>query len=311
MKIVGMTCLALGLSTTLPAQPNSPQYLALGDSVPFGMNITLVPPYSTQPVTASEFVGYPDTLAAFERLSEVNAACPGETSGSFLNIPTPENHLPPDNGCNSQHVIPPAVAGYPTIYLPPFKTSVGLHTPYLVAQMDFAVSELTQYKTIRLVTLSIGANDILLALPQVEAQCGTNLTCAQSALAPTLTSYAANLGQILSMIRAYYGGTLIVLNYYSPQPALNSVTQALNTVMAQVVASVSAASPGVPPIKMADGYTAFQVASAFSNGDACQAGLLIKLPPSPYDSSPCDVHPSPFGRDLLAATVELAQIGIQ
>lgn len=305
MKTWGLISLTLGMSSALLAQPNSPQYLALGDSVPFGMNITLVPPYSAKIPTASEFIGYPDTLAAFEHLSEVNAACPGETSGSFLNISSP------DNGCNSPHVIPPAVAGYPPIVLPPFKPTVGLHTPYTVAQMAFALSELSEYKTIKLVTLSIGANDILLALPQVETQCGTNVSCAETALAPTLQAYAANLEQILGGIRAAYRGTFIVMSYYSPEPALNSVTQALNTVMAQVVAGINATTPGVPAIRMADGYTTFQVASVFSNGNACQAGLLVVLPPSPYDSYPCDVHPSPFGRDLLAATVELAQIGIQ
>ena len=305
MKKTGLLFFALNLSAVLlTAQTTSPQYLALGDSVPFGMNITLVPPYSDQLPTASEFIGYPETVAAFERLQEVNASCPGETSGSFLDITSP------DNGCNSQHVILPAVAGYPPIILPPFKPTVGLHTPYTISQMSFAVSELQKNKTIRLVTLSIGANDVLLALPQVESQCGTDASCAEGVLKPVLLTYAANLGQILGTIRSMYSGPLIVLTYYSPLPALDSITQALNTVMTTTVAKV-AAKPGFAPIKIADGYTAFHVATIFSNDNACQAGLLIPLPPSPYDSSPCDVHPSALGRNLLAVTVELSQIARQ
>src|SRR5215471_21762585 len=76
-------------------------YLALGDSVPFGLNITLLPPFSQKLPTPAEFVGYPEPVAASEHLlqskQEVNASCPGETSGSFLNASMP------DNGCNSPH----------------------------------------------------------------------------------------------------------------------------------------------------------------------------------------------------------------
>src|SRR5450759_209316 len=63
-------------------------YLALGDSIPFGMNALLLPPYSKQTPT-------PDHLVQSKK--EVNASCPGETSGSFLFAGSP------DLGCNSPH----------------------------------------------------------------------------------------------------------------------------------------------------------------------------------------------------------------
>jgi len=276
---------------------NNYTYLALGDSIPFGMNVTLLPPYTYQPPTLSEFIGYPQTVATVERVSEVNAACPGETSGSFLNTSVP------DNGCNSPHVVPPAQAGYLPVIIPPFKTTYGLHTNYTGAQMNFAISQLEADKDINLVTLNIGANDVLLVLPALE-QCGTDTTCAENVLAPVLQTYANNLVQILTGIRAHYQGKLILMTYYSPTPALDTVTTTLNGVMTQVAGQLSA-TPGFAPITIADGYTAFQIASAPFNHDACQAGLLIKLPPSPYDLSPCDVHPSPLGRDLLAILVIL------
>ena len=98
-------------------------------------------------------------MERLEPKKEVNASCPGETSGSFLDV----NVLGGDYGCNSPHFQPPA----PTI--PPFKTSIGLHTNYTGAQMDFAVKQLAANKHINLVTLSIGANDGLMVLPHLLA----------------------------------------------------------------------------------------------------------------------------------------------
>ena len=283
-------CLFLFTSLGVSSNETNFEYLALGDSVPFGLNQALLPPFSQQTPTPSEFIGYPEAFAALTHLGqskeEVNASCPGETSGSFLDTSVK------DNGCNSPHFQPPA----PTI--PPFKTSIGLHTPYTVAQMDFAESQFDANKQIRLVTLSIGANDILLALPQLE-QCGTDPVCAQNVLTPVLQLYAVNLGQILTRIRAHYHGTLVLLTYYSPAPALDGVAQALNGVMTQVARNF-------PSIIIADGYAAFKLASAAFHGDACQAGLLIRLPPSPFTTMPCDIHPSAIGRNVLAFTIAAA-----
>jgi hypothetical protein len=90
---------------------------------------------------------------------------------------------------------------------------------------------------------------------------------------------------------------LVLLTYYSPDPTLDGIAQALNGVMTRIGSQFQ-------KITIADGYAAFHAASAAFGGSACQAGLLIKLPPSPYNSFPCDIHPSPLGRVLLAATVE-------
>ncbi len=293
MKTTFFFALTFLAAPAFAGNENNFTYLALGDSVPFGMNVTLLQPYSQTTPTPSEFVGYPETLANLhlKRITKLaNAACPGETSGSFLDTSVL------DNGCNSPHFQPPA----PTI--PPFKTAFGLRANYTGAQMAFAESELEKDKHIKLVTLSIGANDVLLALPALES-CGTDATCAQGVLGPVLQTYALNLAQILIGIRAHYPGLLVLMTYYSPIPALDGVTQALNSTMTQVGSQF-------PDIKIADGYAAFQLASAAFHHDACQAGLLIKLPPGPYTTTPCDIHPSPLGRALLAATVEFAALGV-
>ena len=107
--------------------------------------------------------------------------------------------------------------------------------------------------------------------------------------------------QILEAIRAEYQGTLILTTYYSPAPALDGVAMAVNDVMTQVAGQISS-KPGFAPITIADGFGEFKKFGP----DACQAGLLIQLLSSPYNLSPCDIHPSPLGRDLLAKLVELA-----
>src|SRR5215469_1028992 len=162
------------LLPVITAQASDPTitYIALGDSVPFGMNSALVPPYSSAAPTPQEFIGYPTTLSYltppfFNPNNSVNASCPGETSGSFLDITSP------DNGCNGNHVVfPPPGSALPPIVLPSFKSTVGLHVPYTSSQMEYAASKLGMGNHVGLVTVMIGANDVLLALPRLEL-CGT------------------------------------------------------------------------------------------------------------------------------------------
>ncbi|WP_206791668.1 hypothetical protein [Amycolatopsis sp. MtRt-6] len=63
---------------------------------------------------------------------------------------------------------------------------------------------------------------------------------------------------------------------------LVSQVRALDSVLSQIVRRYRGA--------VADGFTAFRLASLGSGGDPCAAGLLIALP-----GGGCDVHPSPAG----------------
>jgi len=266
----------------------------LGDSIAFGLDITLFNP-TLPPPSPAQFTGYPEVVAQVEHLlqskKEVNAACPGETSASFIHVNAP------DNGCNSAGPL-----GYP------FKIFPGLHTNYTGSQLDFAISQLASNKHINLVTLGIGGNDLLM----VQAQCAahpvpTFADCVAALLGVppgpgVLQSYAVNLTAILTAIRANYHGTLVLVNNYSStaDPLFIQVVGALDSVMAHVGANFG--------VKVADAFQAFQIASALfpspippHYGDPCLAGLLI-----PLSDTTCDVHPSPLGRDLLAATVMLA-----
>lgn len=279
----------LALSLTLAAGPvfggndKNYTYLALGDSLPFGFDPTVF--LVGQPLpTPDKFTGYPEVVASVKHLLQskklVNVSCPGETSRSFLDANSS------DNGCN----------GLGPQGQPPFKTSIGLHRTYTGPQVNFAVSELAGNKHINLVTLSIGGDDLLL----VQQQCAHSpdfRACVAGMLPSALNSYGYYLTQILTALRmqAKYDGTLVLMKYYSPSadPLFIQAVGALNQVMEQVGAPFG--------VKFADGFTAFQLASALFQGDPCQAGLLVRLSPTT-----CDVHPSPAGRDLLAATVLLA-----
>jgi len=278
-----MLALAILATPILAGNETNYTYLALCDSIPYGYDPTLFSPSLPTP-TPAQFTGYPEVVAQVEHLlqskKEVNAACPGETSGSFWIAGAP------DNGCN----------GLGPEGQPPFKTSIGLHTNYTGTQLEFAVSQLTTNKQINLVTLGLGGNDLLLLEQQCSAPGVLSFPACVSALLPgVLQSYGANLTAILASIRAEYNGTVILVTSYSPSadPLFIEAVGALNFTMTQVGMNFG--------VKVADEFTAFQIASASFNGDPCAAGLLVRL-----TATTCDVHPSPAGRAFLAATVVLA-----
>ena len=83
--------------TASDSQHNN-NYLALGDSVPFGYNPLLVPlpPPPSPSLDPSLFIGYPQLAANLftPKLNVFNASCPGETSTSLIT-----GKLADDNGC--------------------------------------------------------------------------------------------------------------------------------------------------------------------------------------------------------------------
>jgi len=258
---------SLLLSPAFAGNENNYRYLALGDSVAFGYDPTVTTP------TPTAFTGYPEVVADVLQMAkskkETNAACPGQSSTSFL-------YGGADIGCE------------------PFKAAVGLHTDYTGTQMNFAMTQLQSNKHIDLVTLSIGGNDLSL----LQAQCQTSSSfavCVQQGLPGVLATYGQNLAQILGGIRANYSGTLVLLKYYpvSTDPLFQLAIQMLNQTMADVGSNFN--------VKFADGFMAFQLASATSGGDPCAANLLVRIGPST-----CDIHPSLAGQTVLAAAVLVA-----
>ncbi len=254
-----------GSSGAAPGRP----YLALGDSVAFG--------YISQDgydyLNPDNFAGYPGDVADALGMSAVNAACPGETSGSFLSAAAP------DNGCDA------------------YRANFPLHVAYQGTQLEFATAFLQAHPDTRLVTVQLGANDAFL----LEKSCGYVASCIQAGLPALLASVAANVDTILRDVRsAGFHGLLMVVNYYSLDYADQAGTAATEALNAAITSHAQADGAAV-----ADAFTAFEQAAStpFAGGDTCKAGLLNASPQNQYT---CDVHPSRSGQELLAQTVENA-----
>ncbi len=246
-------------------------YLALGDSVAFGYRPRQVTPPAAYR-DAANFTGYPSVAARDLGLTVVNASCPGETTASMIDTAAPSNGCE-NNGPDSQ---------------PPYRQMYPLHVAYSGSQLAFAVSFLEQHPDTKLVTIDIGANDLDLC------RGSANPTCTISAVA---LRAGTNLDTILAALRdtAHYRGDLVVLTLYPVNRDTTAVShiEALNTVLSQQGERFGA--------RIASGFDAFEAASAGTDGNACTAGLLIKLP-----EGGCDPHPSPLGRDVLANAIVAA-----
>jgi lysophospholipase L1-like esterase len=254
-----------------PATAAGGGYLALGDSVTFGY----VPPQAVPPpnyLDASSFVGYPEDLAQQLGLTDTNASCPGETSASFL---TPGAQ---SNGCENS---PGSPFGYRTFF--------PLHVAYQGTQMSFALSYLAANRGTRLVTLNIGANDYFLCVETTSDGCSS-----PAELAGVAGTIGSNLASILRQLHGTgYRGPIVVLTYYAL--SYTDPKQVLPTAFLDAVTAGVARLNGAT---VADGFTAFALASAPFGGDPCAAGLLIRLP-----DGTCNVHPSAAGQQVLAAAV--------
>ena len=240
-------------------------YLALGDSVSFGFITNAGFEY----VNPENFIGFPDYVGQTLKLHTSNAACPGETSGSFL------SSTAPDDGCRF------------------YRSQVPLHVSYTSTQLDFAVSFLKSHPETRVVSIGLGANDVLL----LRAQCADDPTCIALGLPHVLFAVETNLITILSNLRAAgFKGIIVVVNYYSVDYSDTNET-AITVALNQTLAAASAQAGSV----VADVFTAFQAAAGPAGGHTCNVGLLNALPQNQFA---CDIHPSQSGQKLIARTVE-------
>jgi lysophospholipase L1-like esterase len=267
-----LSALALLILAPMPASASTTQgrgYLALGDSVAFGFK----PDPATWP-NINNFTGYPEIVAQSLNTTDVNASCPGETSGGFISL---------TNG-----------ADYKCLG---FRAHFPLHVSYSTSQLDFAISYLRAHPEVKLVTMDIGANDVF----KLAVACrGTTTACFSNGLPGVLAGIGANLRFIYGQIRnvAHYHHALVTLTYYSLSydVATATGTKLLN----RPINDATLAFGGI----VASGFDAFEGPALNAGGSSCAAGLL--LPPFPPDPSPCDVHPTPKGRDLLAGAVTTA-----
>ncbi len=250
-------------STT--AQDDDGDYLALGDSVSFGYNPLL--PVGSDP---RRYIGYPELASRRLELRLTNLSCPGQTTAGFLAL------TGDDNGCFT------------------FRRFAALHTGYQGSQLDAALAFLGTHPKTRLVTITLGANDLSLCRDATADGCTS-----PAEVGATLRSVAANLTTALTAIRRVYHGPLVAMTYYSvdyTDPATVAAAIALDGTLATVTTALGGS--------VADGFTPFLKTSAANGGSPCAAGLLIALP-----TGGCDIHPTIAGTRLLARALVSRKLG--
>jgi lysophospholipase L1-like esterase len=257
-----------------PAKPGT-RYLALGDSVTFGYQEAQVKP-APDYHKASTFKNYAADVGAALHLLVTNAACPGETTTSFINANGPsygcENSPPPNQNVGYRRFFP-------------------LHVSHEGSQLSYAVKFLKKHPRTRLVSLLIGANDFF------RCQATTKDGClSKSEQQATLNTIKKNVHHILSAIRnkADYEGQIVLGRYYS----LDYTSSFVTGIVRSVNDAEDAGATGFH-VRVADGFGEFRRGSAHSGGNPCKAGLLTQL-----SNGGCGVHPSYAGHGLLALAVE-------
>lgn len=241
-------------------------YLALGDSVPFGFRADGGAGFAD----ASNFTGYPELVGEDLGLDVINAACPGETTASFVDVTAQSN------GCEN---LPGSGSG--------FRTNFPLHVAYDSpdqSQLDFALQALGRTDDVRLVTVQVGANDAFVCQSTTADRCQS--PAEYQALGQEIQT---NLGRVLTSLRDRYDGQIVIVNYYAFDYS-SAAAAAASNLLNGVIAGVATANGAT----VADAFTAFQSAASASGGNAVTAGLVL----------PNDVHPSDAGQRLLADTVE-------
>ncbi len=237
-------------------------YLALGDSVPFGYSPLI--PIGSDP---RQYVGYPQLAAPELRLKVTDLACPGQTTGGFLSL------AGDDNGCFV------------------FRQYASLHTDYPGSQLEAALAFLATHPRTRLVSLMLGGNDLRLCQTTTADGC----TSPQE-VAATVQSAATHLAAALAQIRRVYHGPLITVTYYATDfanPGEVATIAALDSALSAVTASFGGTT--------ADGFTPFLRASARFGGSACAAGLLVVLPTGGCDIHPSPRGAQLLARALVKA----------
>jgi hypothetical protein len=244
------------------------EYLALGDSVPFGY----INQAGFEYLNPQNFVGYPDWTGIAFALDLANPACPGETTGSFLSAHEP------DLGCRL------------------YRAHAPLHVDYgsATTQMEYAVNFLQQHPDTALVTLQVGSNDLIL----LEIACNYDPTCIAQGVQKVYTQVAANLATILGNLRAtQYTGPIVIVNYYSTDYSDQNVTALIYGLDQAMAASAPAFGAEV-----ADVFSSFEAAAAQAGGKTCVAGLL-NAKVNGQTVLTCDDHPSQSGHKLIEQTI--------
>lgn len=239
---------------------SAPSMLTLGDSIAFGWTA------QSDHAVAADMAGYPDIAAQQLGLADINLSCPGQATGGFISLSGN------DNGCWA------------------YRDHSPLHVPYQGSQLQAAVAALRSDPRVRVISITLGANDYL----HLRAHCLLIPGCYQQQAPAMLAAVTANLDTILATLRGTgYRGLITMLAYYALIDDPPGIIQedALNQAI-----TLSARRYGAVVV---NGMMAFGLAAA--GRSYCAAGFM-----APTWAGNCDIHPSPVGREVLAAALVAA-----
>lgn len=265
-----VVCLALATSTgDLAGQsatrfnPPKQYYLALGDSLAFGLQFDKFNA-NFPSVPASIFsTGYVDDLAGMLReirpgITTLNYGCPAETTVTFI-----------QGGCTY------TAAGF------------SLHDPYDGSQLSAALALLHAHRgKVSPISVNIGVNDLI----SLRTSCGDDVSCYFANGPAVLNEIATNLHYILSQLRAAAPDAEIITftNYdvaFLFDARLLQLTQAFNSAVISTAAQSS--------VRVAD------VFGAFNDGPQPATICALTFVCTPLQDS----HPTDLGYEVIARQI--------
>lgn len=275
LATISMVVAILPLTAATASEDSATIYLSLGDSVAAGTQ-------NPAPFTDD---GYTDVLfkrvkGAMGLTEHVNLACPGDDTNEFIDG---------DDGPNGGSVC------YGTAAPIPFGAD---------SQLDAALDFLDAHQgEVGLITITIGANDLLGCDP-VTPEC----------VGAALTDVAVNLqATILPNLQAAAPGVPIVaMNYYNPNlaysltPGGDVVAEQSNQLIAtgNQVLTAAYGAYGVPVVDVAGAFHTFDTDNApvpRNVRDTCRFTRMCEVTDGTWALSPQpDIHPSDLGYMQIA-----------
>jgi lysophospholipase L1-like esterase len=305
--------------------PAGPVYLALGDSISFGYSEQRFNEnYPTESPARYEegFDHYfnKDLGKSFKGITDVNLACPGETSNGLIG----ENELL-GGKASTEPTSPPALYQGLGDWHPCAYHNVDgfpLHAGYgSLSQLEDAVSILTENNKItgkpnevKAITLNIGSNDELAQIKQCEVEHGSEgesavLACVSySAVHITIPHILANIGDTLGVLDTYYHGPIILLGYYNPDtfilPSSDELQEGAN---AAVEAEIL---PHFANVTLANPFPVFNkdagIKASVEKAAICKYTEMCNTNDPGGSVGDGDIHPTAKGYKELAKLVNAA-----
>jgi lysophospholipase L1-like esterase len=301
--------LAMGVVTAVPVAADDHSgdggtYLALGDSVAAG---------TQQPIGFTD--GY--TKLLFDKLEKkygfdnfVNLACPGDDTVEMR-----------DGNDTTATEIGSLCYGVAT-FVDPFGFDYRIRPADVDSQLDAAVDFLLEHgEEVKLITLTIGANDVLACDPFTLTDDELN-----ACVAAQLGQIAANLPDIVGTLQAYSDAPIVAMNYYNPNLAfwitgpegqeLANASNVLTTLFNGTLEAVYGNELfNVPVVDVAEAFKTFETKGKTPKNvkEICKLTLMCEKSDGAYvlvDWNPvapgvqADIHPSNKGYHKIAKAFE-------